>query len=33
VISKLKSKIDGLSEEAQRLILGRNAAKVYRLPL
>ncbi|HEY2107026.1 MAG TPA: amidohydrolase family protein [Candidatus Binataceae bacterium] len=33
VISKLKSKIGGLSEEAQQLILGRNAAKVYRLPL
>ncbi len=33
VISQLKAKISGLSEEAQRLILGRNAAKVYRLPL
>jgi len=33
VISQLKKKISGLSEEAQRLILGRNAAKAYRLPL
>jgi len=33
VLTQLKSKISGLSEEAQRLILGRNAVKAYRLPL
>ncbi|MGO9062858.1 MAG: amidohydrolase family protein [Candidatus Binataceae bacterium] len=33
VITKLKSKISGLSEDAQQLILGRNAAKAYSLPL
>jgi predicted TIM-barrel fold metal-dependent hydrolase len=33
VISQLKSKIGSLPEEAQRLILGRNAVRAYRLPL
>ena len=33
VIDQLKSKISGLSQEAQRSILGGNAVKAYRLPL
>ena len=33
MVSDLKKKISVLSDEAQRLILGRNAAKVYRLSL
>jgi len=33
VISKLKNKIRVLPEQAQGLILGRNAARAYRLPL
>jgi predicted TIM-barrel fold metal-dependent hydrolase len=33
VVSHLKRKISGLADEAQRMILGSNAVKAYRLPL
>jgi predicted TIM-barrel fold metal-dependent hydrolase len=32
VVGELRSKISGLSQDAQQLILGRNAVKAYRLP-